>query len=236
MPAEYTYFRAKGAALTAIETVKESAAEVAALEKRLARHFGADSLYGAFDPATGRYRVDHFTFLPPKTIPEGWLSQNEYNNAALPPPGSSAHFHMAAVSGLMDRAARRMSLERLLGTDDMPPRDMPPGRYSTRFVRYESLEDDNEPVKKPGSLMEKDVAAISGAIGPAHVLRADPLAVLKMGDDWFIRVPNRPGTEIPHFTPPDSVPVPYEKMLEEDTAEQTRNYYRLRAESMGWGC
>ena len=237
MFAAYSYFRAEGAALAAIETLQEAKDEVDSLGQTLCARFGADSISGWVDSETGRYTVNHFRFGAPGEPPSGWVETDSINKSkgsgavkfALPAPGSADYFDMINFSGLMERAARKTRLEHVLGSGDMPMRDMKDGaRPSGMFVKYSMADDPvGNPTKPSGALRHEGGRVFSMSGGPWK--SADPIAHMKLGNDWYIRIPNNQGTERPAFTPPDAVPVAYETMLEIDSREQMARFNRLRS-------
>ncbi|TAL37856.1 MAG: hypothetical protein EPN97_04490 [Alphaproteobacteria bacterium] len=239
---EYSYFRAEGASLSAIETVEESKAELKSLEDRICRKFGARYVSARFDD-DNRFVIRFFDFGQAKDPPEGWVIKNrqmsydgERQEALLakPAPGSADEFHIVSMAGLMERAARHARLENVLGSGDMPLREMPEGRYSGSFVRSSSCEDKmKSPDDLPGRIPDTTTFMFSSN---SAVRGSDPLDAVRMGESWYIRVPNKKGSEEPVFVPPDAVPVAYREMREADSAEwdrrnPPRNYY-----DMSWGC
>jgi hypothetical protein len=237
MFAEYTYFRAQGQSLSAIETVEEAKAELCELKEKLCRKFGAESVSGWVDRDTERFSVQSFLFRAPQKPPEGWVDSisggalkataND-NIHALPAPGSADNFHVAGMAGLMERAGKRAALETALGSGKMPMRDVPEGNYSNIFVRYRTHIDPANPPAKPDGTQVDGTRGVVGMSG-GKVRIADPLAYKELDGAWYIRVPNRPGTEIPVFTPPDAVETGYDAMLAADRAEQQQRFNKLRA-------
>lgn len=229
MFAAYSYFRAEGASLTAIETVAEARDELEQMRKKLATHFGADKVTGSISRDTGRFTIDSFVFEPPKKMPQGWEQAEVYGAPAgkygLPKPGSSEHFYMLNMAGLMERAAKRTDLEAVLKSGEMPWRDMQDGQHlSGQFVRYAAAREDT--AKPSGQLSDPFAHGISMSGGPWKA--SDSLSYAKLDGGFYIRVPNRPGTETPAYTPPDAKPVSYDDMLSLDRREQQLRYDKLR--------
>src|ERR1700722_19932439 len=135
MPAEYSYFRAEGRSLQALETRDDANSELEELTKKLAAKFGAQDCQGWIDHFGTRFRIHCFFFAPPQAPPAGWIGSDGAPLAAmpeksgrwsaLPAPGSADHFAVAAMAGLMERAARRTKLGFALGAPEMPYREVP---------------------------------------------------------------------------------------------------------------
>ena len=133
----------------------------------------------------------------------------------LPPEGSAEHFHMANMGGLMVRAARNSRLERVFGIEDMPMKSLPAGEYHGEFVRHANLKTADEE-RQPGRLRDN----VTFCFGSNCAGRgSDPLDFMKLQEKWYIRVPNKPGTEEPQFRPPDAVPAAYDEVLLADLME-----------------
>ena len=64
---------------------------------------------------------------------------------------------------------------------------------------------------------------------------ADPIASLELCGNMYLRVPNKPGTEEPVFTPPDAVPVSFQKMLQLDKEEMDARV-RWAMNNCSYGC
>lgn len=234
MPAEYTYFRAEGASLSAIETITEARQEMAALEKAVCERLDASGVIGAADPQTGRYFIEHIKFDAPKKPPADWVetipSGRKY---MMPPSGSPGQFYLADMAGLMERAVKRLGLEAVLKTGEMPMRDMEAGAtVSTAFVRYSMAPRAGD--KQAGTQSVPGSGGFSVLSGPWKA--ADPLAFMKLDGDYYIRVPNRLGTEIPVVTPFHGVAVSYEDVLAADKREQAEKFNRLRSTTFDGYC
>jgi hypothetical protein len=139
----------------------------------------------------------------------------------MPREGSPDHFHMASMGGLMERASRLSDLEGAFGCGEMPMRPHPAGQFETAFVRQSFMQGGPQPCGRlwgPGT-------GIGGAGQPGRA--ADPITPMELCGKIYLRVPNREGTEEPVFTPPDAIPMPYEKMIEIEKAEYDRRmkYY-----------
>lgn len=227
-PSDYSYFRAEGASLTAIETVVAARAEIAALERALADRFGARSAKGWADRETGRYKMQFFHFESPNKAPDGWVPAfkgGHDTDFAMPPEGSADAFTVANVAGLLERAARRETLEKFFATGDMPMRTMPANSFTSMyFVRFRQADAGAE--KPPGQLSDPFSGVMS--VGSEYQA-ADPMSFMKLEGDYYIRVPNKKGTDAPVFTPPDAVAVDYDAMRELDKREQAERFNRVRA-------
>lgn len=241
MVREYSYFRAEGAALSAIETVGESKAELKALEDKLCKKFGAGYVSALFDD-DNRFVIRFFDFGEAKDPPEGWVIKNrqmsqdgERQEALLakPAPGSADAFHVANMAGLMERAARHSRLEGVFGCGDMPMRELPEGRYSGSFVRSSSCESRvQSPEDAPGKIADTSTFIF---YSNSAIRGSDPLNAVKLDGSWYIRVPNKKGSEEPVFVPPDAVPVGYGDMIKADKAEWDRRN-PPRSYDMSYGC
>jgi hypothetical protein len=56
----------------------------------------------------------------------------------------------------------------------------------------------------------------------------NPIDYMQLDGNWYLRIPNKPGTAEPQFTPPDAVPVSYDDMLKADQKEYENRYNRPR--------
>ncbi|MEZ0224994.1 MAG: hypothetical protein ACAH83_10605 [Alphaproteobacteria bacterium] len=241
MTREYSYFRAEGASLSAIETVEESKVELKELQDKICKKFGAEYVSARFDE-DNRFVIRFFDFGGAKDPPEGWVIKNrqmsqdgERQEALLakPAPGSADEFHVVSVAGLMERAARQSRLEGVFGCGDMPMRDMPEGRYSGSFVRASSCEGKaTSPEDAPGRMADTFTFVFYSS---SAMRGSDPLDAVKMDGSWYIRVPNKKGSEEPLFVPPDAVPVSYADMIKADNAEWNRRNPQ-RNYGMSYGC
>jgi hypothetical protein len=235
MPAEYTYFRAEGRSLQALEARDEAQAELDTLKKKLAKKFGADVCEGWLDPGTdqgtARYRIRYFAFEPPAAPPAGWLRTDgqplpsptpEMPYSALPAPGSADHFTVAAMAGLMEREARRIETGSALGAPAMPLREVPSGsKSSSLFVRPCLVAGKEDASAQPsGRIREKGFVNI--VIEGGRCRKPDPIKAQEFDGAWYIRVPNHKGTEEACFSPPGARRLSYAEMLEADAAEYKR--------------
>lgn len=237
MAAEYSYFRAEGQSLSAIQAVNEAVAELKTGKVRLAARFGADSVAGYYSAETRRFEIEHFHFKPPKKPPAGWVdggvSGTGSEQYARPAPGSADYFNMVMLSDLMTRAARRLSLEDVFKISDMPMHDMQDGqRPINAFVRFTMAEVTGGP--KPGQISGPPTDAILISGGPWRTV--DPIAFMEMDGDYYIRVPNKKGTDTPVFTPPEAAPVSYDDMLKVDAREQNKRYNEILARTYEGYC
>jgi len=213
-PPEYSYFRAEGLSLVAMRRFAEAQAEDTEMRKAVCARFGADTLMGGYDVKRGDFRVHALFFQPPEQpVPEGWKIINAQSPTmvfALPAPGSADDFTLTALTGLMLRASRHSRLETLFGWDEMHYKELPAGNYSAAFVVHQTLK---TPDAKPEGRLQ---AGRFMTYSNSPIRSYEPLASLKIGEDWYIRVPNIPGTATPFFTPPEARPVDYDTMLKVD--------------------
>ncbi|MDF3025189.1 MAG: hypothetical protein K0R10_2550 [Alphaproteobacteria bacterium] len=111
MTAEYSYFRAEGASLAAIDTIAEAKLEVEDMRWLLCQRYAASAVVGWLDSQTGRYTIHEFHFGIPSVAPEGWISTRPERQSegaverAMPVPGSADHFYITNFAGLIERAA-----------------------------------------------------------------------------------------------------------------------------------
>lgn len=231
---EYSYFRAEGLSLSAIETVEEAKQELQELKRKLCSAYKADEMMGWVDKTSGRFKVFCFIFRPPAEPPEGWKDTQErqmtYDNSrvqtifSLPAEGSSEQFHVASVCGLMERAARNCRLEDVFGCGDMPMRELPAGSYSGQFVRQASFKDPAKPL--PEGKLRDQTTMCFGSNGA--IRGSDSLDYMELNSTWYIRVPNAKDTGQPVFVPPDARPVDYDDMLLADMMEYHNRFSRPR--------
>ena len=220
MTAEYSYFRAKGAALSAIETVVEARAELEQLKKHLTKQMGADDIMAGLRVGEDRFSVVAFVYHKEEQIPQGWDMQRQMNGDklqaafGLPPEGTKEYFNMNAMAGLMERHARNARLEYVFEVEEMPRHDLPAGNRSLSFVRYQTSQDGAK--HEPG--VQRDSVSFMG-YSNSPTSGTDPLDFKKLNGNWFIRVPNKKGTEDPVFTPPDAEKMDYQDMLFHDRME-----------------
>jgi hypothetical protein len=231
MPVEYSFFRADGASLAAVEAAEEARKEWHMLRKKLKDRFGADEVWGGFDAGTDRYSIEGFYFRPDRKTPEGWEIEEQMDyegkevesRQGMPKSGSPDDFYLKSMSGLMERAARTMTLEGAFGIPAMPMKELPAGEYHGEFVKSQSLK---TPEGKPVGRLRDRVTMCFGSNGAGR--SSDLMDSMELDGAIYIRVPNKPGTEEPQFVPPDAVPVAYERMLELDAKEYDNRYGRPR--------
>ncbi len=233
---EYSYFRADGLSLAALDTIKESKEEYDALRRKLCDRFGANEVMAGYDPITGHMSFLAFHFRANQKVPEGWKTINEQKSKdgalqctfAMPAAGSPDAFHMANIGGLMERAARLTDLEGVFGCR-MEPRAYPAGTFETAFVRQSFMTNGPGPI---GKLYGQSLG-IGGSGSPGTA--SDPIVSMEINGEVYIRVPNKPGTEEPQMLPPDAAPVSYDEMIRTDKAEYDRRMGQS-LQSRGWGC
>jgi hypothetical protein len=241
MSAEYSYFRVRphGESYEAIRTVQNARRESAEMLQALCEAYGAKSVFGHItdgrdksEPA-GRYIITDIVFDDEAKIPAGWkISQHATPSnriaVAMPPRGSEDDFHLRQTAIMINDCARERTLEGVFGIADMPMRALPAGDYHSSFVVYaKHKETAKRTGKEPGYLSDM-ATMLFGSNSACKV--CDPLDYKYLDGDWYIRVPND-GQGRPHFTPPDSDLVGYEKMMDLDARETFRptytgHYYR----------
>jgi hypothetical protein len=216
--------------------VKESKEEFATLRKKLCEKIGADDVMCGYRADTGDFRFVSFYFSANHKPPEDWKILNEQRGNdgrlqctfAMPEPGSPAAFDMASMGGLMERAARHDSLEKVFGVERfMHAHDA--GSFENTFVRQTLMHDDKIATGKIWS------TEASGYAPAAAGSTADPITAMALNDKIYFRVPNKPGTGEPIVTPPDAIPVSYEQMLKAD-ADEMDNRRKPSPFDMCWGC
>jgi hypothetical protein len=232
--AEYSYFRAEGLSLSAIEMVEEAKREFEALKRKLCAQFKADEMLGWMERDSNRFKVMCFIFHPPTEPPEGWKDTQErqmsYDKSRVqtifsrPGEGSPDQFHVASVTGLMERAVRFLRLEDAFGCGDMPVRELPAGDYSGQFVRTATWKDPANPVSE-GKLRDQSTMIFGSN---SAVRGSDPLDYMQLNDAWYIRVPNARDTGLPAFAPPDAKAVDFDDMLLTDMMEYHNRFSRPR--------
>jgi hypothetical protein len=218
MALEYSYFRAEGFSREAIDIAAEARREMQELRRKLCARFGAADFTGGYD-AQGAFDITGFMFSNSQKVPDEWEVVEERKfpdgtprgTVARPPRGSPEHFDIASMCGLMARAARQATLEGVFGCP-VTEREHPEGEFETLFVREQMMKGGAGGKIYGEWLMTPKPAGRPG-------IATDPVAATDLGGKMYIRVPNRPGTEEPVFTPPDAVPVSYRRMLEIDQAE-----------------
>lgn len=239
-PLPYTYFRADGLALDRIETVEASKKELEKMKRDLCKRFGANEVMFTRDAETGRVRINEFYYASvfEKNVPAHWESNRQMSSDgkvqavfAHPPAGSPDAFFLADYAGLMDRAARRMRLETVLESGEMPMKEMPAGSYSGAFVRDRNVENTADTSRRIGSIRDN----VTFSFGSNSAIRAgDPLDVMEMMGHWYLRVPNDENGQ-PRFTPPDSAIVPLAEMMKIDNQERGARSDRARMASFNPG-
>lgn len=226
MAAEYTFYRAEGMSLSAVETAEEARLEWHREIRKLEKRFGACAVGFSKDEATGRLKFDCFAFDRDDKTPDGWNIQPAGDGqgslaTGMPKPGTPDDFYLASVAGLLDRTSKNMKVENLLGVAEMPRKQLPAGEYHGEFVRDNSLK---TPGGKPVGRMRDKVTLCFRSNGAMSAY--DPVDYLKLDGAWYLRVPNKPGTEETQFAPQDAVRMDYSRMLELDKAEQELRYGR----------
>lgn len=224
MASEYTFYRAEGLSLSAVETAEEARIEWHAEIKKLEKRFGACAVFFSKDETNGRLKFSCFAFNRNAKTPEGWnvdpADEQESSLASgLPAPGTSDDFYLAGMAGLLDRTAKNMKIETLLGVEEMPRKSVPAGEYHGEFVRDNNLKVAGE--KPVGRLRDKSTFCF-GSNSAMTVY--DPVECMKLDGNWYLRVPNKPGTDEPQFVPRDAVRMDYDRMLALDGAEYVLRY------------
>lgn len=236
-PLPYTYFRADGLALDRIESAGAAKKELEKLKKDLCQRFGASDVVLTRSGDDKPISIWSFYFSPAqeKAVPAHWETQRQTGCEgelqaifANPPAGSPDHFFLTDYAGLMQRAFRRSRLENGFGCGEMPMKELPAGSYSGAFVRDRNVE-------RPGASGPRHIGQIRDNVtfcfGSSSACRgSDPIDAVQMMGDWYIRVPNDAGGR-PRFTPPDSLVVPIDRMMELDKQECAARFARLQGGS-----
>lgn len=224
----YSYFKADGASLDAVETMQSAKKEHEKMRKDLCKRFGADDMMGGYDAVEGRYRFHTFYFSPANEdkVPADWdvTTRQTGSNGELqaifakPAAGSKDDFFVTDYCGLMLRAAKRSRIENVFGCGDMPMKELPAGDYHGAFVRNSNVNKDKYNYNQDGIGQIKD--NVTMCFGSNSACKgSDPIDMMKMMDDWYIRVPNDE-TGKPHFMPPDALEVSLKDMLALDKQER----------------
>lgn len=239
-PLPYTYFRADGLTLDRIETVEAAKKELEKMKRELCKRFGANEVLFTRDAATGRIRINEFYYAAvfEKNVPAHWESRRQMSSDdkvqavfAHPPAGSPDAFFLVDYAGLMHRAARRMRLETLLESGEMPMKEMPAGSYSGSFVRDRNVDSAGGTARQIGTIRDN----VTFCFGSNSAIRSgDPLDAMEMMGHWYLRVPNDENGK-PRFTPPDSAAVPMAEMMKLDTEERGARSDRARMASFNPG-
>lgn len=233
----YSYFKADGASLDAVETMQAAKKEHEKMRAALCKRFGADDMMGWYDKVEGRYLFTSFYFSPASEskVPSDWEVSNRQTGMngelqaifAKPAAGSKDDFFVTDYCGLMLRVAKRSHIENVFGIDDMPMKELPAGEYHGAFVRSSNVNKDKYNYNQDGIGHIKDnVTMCFGSNGACR--GSDPIDMMQMMGDWYLRVPND-ATGKPYFTPPDSVAVPLKEMLELDKQERAARFARTQA-------
>ena len=226
MTSEYSFFRAEGLSLSAVETAEEARVEWTSTIEKLKTRYGAYALFCSKDETTGRLRFDCFAFRRDDKTPEGWEiepadEQQGSLAGGMPTPGSKDDFYLAGMAGLLDRATKNQRIENVLEVPEMPRKELPAGEYHGEFVRDNCLKTPGE--KPVGRFRDRHTFCFGSS---SRMTTGDPVEYMKLDGDWYLRVPNKPGSEEPQFTPPDAVRIDYERMLELDKKEYELRYNR----------
>ncbi len=232
MGAEYSYFRAEGLSLVAVETVNEARAELKSLRRNLTERYNAADVWGSL--RDGHYEIGEFLYHDEAKVPAGWDMRKQMSHDqqrvdaifAQPPAGSPEHFNIAAIAGLMARAATLQRIEAALGIGDMPERSMPAGRYSGSFVRYSSVEGSVRVDGQEAGVLRDYYTFMFASNSP--VRGGDPIDHIKLDGNWYLRVPNIKGTETPVCVPADAEKIEYAEMLKLDRIENMNRFPRPR--------
>lgn len=235
-PLPYSYFRAEGQSLDQVLTVEDAQRTLEKMKRDLCKRFGANELIGGFDAAKGRFRLTTFHFTPAQegNVPPDWdVSNRQVSGGELqaifakPAAGSPDDFFITDYCGLMERAARRSRLENVFGCGDMPMRERGAGHYHTAFVRDRVMND------KPNDYNQDGIGHIKEHFGfmsysNSATRGSDPLEVMEMLGNWYIRVPNDENGQ-PRMTPVDAVQVTVADALALDKEERAQRFARTQA-------
>lgn len=223
---EYSFFRAEGLSLAAVETAEEARAEFHSLRKKLQDRFGSRAIFVTTDKDTNKLVIDCFAFNRDDKTPEGWDIDRPRDDedsstlaSGMPKPGTADAFYLASMTGLMERAAKNMHIENVFGCGDMPRKELPAGKYHGEFVRNNSLETEGE---KPVGRLRDRATFCFGSNG--RMTMGDPVDYMQLDGAWYLRIPNKKDAAEPQFMPPDAIPVSYEEVLERDRTEYNKRY------------
>lgn len=238
-PLEYSYFRAAGLSLAAVETVERARAELNKTRAELKRQHKAEHIFAGGDKS---FNIRCFVFADAADVPEGWVAPEKITGTPgmilrMPPAGSADHFNLVAIAKRATRMTRNSSLEKFFDLTPFAARGLQAGVYSQRFVRdvtcFAPWQDANRPSPPAHhgafdqrGLMTGGSKVASGSGG------TDPIETLQLNGDWYIRVPNDQEGRA-RWQPPDAVPMPYDAMLAADAAEYQRRYQRPRPKAPG---
>lgn len=221
---EYSYFRAAGLSLAAIETVGMAEARIAEICDKLARDCGAERTMWTIKD--NRFTIFALVFADEGQVPTGWAEPPEVGGQSngtiyrLPSAGSAMHFNMQAECGRAMRFYKRNTLEKFFCLGHMPMRARPAGEYSDRFVRETTWLRafggfSFGPKRETEGYARQPQSFLGGSNSDCNC--SDPLQHLKYGPDYYIRVPNDAAGQ-PLWLPPDGVPVSLADMLAIDAA------------------
>jgi hypothetical protein len=211
---EYSFFRAAGFSLAAIQTAERERQEVEKLKTALCDKFGAAGL--ACGMRDGHLQIWHFSFQgrPPKD----WENVLQITSYILARPKAPAdQMLVAAFAGLIERHFRRTVLEYHFGCGDLPEKDLLKGDYDTHFVKRKSIKDPSvsEPTRYSHTRMNPT------SYSPGHMIVRDDLDYMSLDGSWYIRVPNDAEGN-PRIIPPDAEPVSFDHMVTADRNDHNR--------------
>ena len=230
--AEYSYFRAQGQSLIAVEKVEAANKAWEKMQQKIRDRFGATDILTSCDRNVP-FRIIGLLIKKEKT-PDDWQQTssiiNQDLNVVRPPKGSEDAFFLDVLEAQMARHMAQNTLHKALNIPEMPMKKLPAGSYSSSFVRkvthiapYAAFN-----VAEP---WDHGKAQDKYFIGGSSVAlsNSDPVCHHRYGDDYFIRVPNDASGQ-PLFIPPDAMAVAYDEMLDID-----RKDYNKRRPRMGFG-
>jgi len=226
MANEYSYFKAEGQSLAVARTVSAANEACDALKRSLSAKFNAE-VY-----VTNR-RLPTFVFQSRRPLPADWIIRETDSDSppryhiAEPAAGSADEAFILDVVKKFRIHQQQGTLETVFGCGEMPMGSIAAGRYSRSFVMQERLESPDymsykSTNNKRQGMLSDHVTICFGSNSP--IIFSDPLDYMKLGDDFYLRVPND-ANGVPHFSPPDAVSVDFDEMLKLDYAE----YQKQRA-------
>jgi hypothetical protein len=140
---EYSYFRAEGRSVEAINIADEADKKIKGIHTELAKEYGAFALIRMRGGKDGEKDEFVFGYMSLDKVPEDFSvifvpkgnSDDEANFVtANPKLGTAAAFNVASQTGLLPELRQHRTLESVFGCGEMPIKELPAGRYSRAFV------------------------------------------------------------------------------------------------------
>lgn len=211
---EYSFFRAEGRSLEAVKAAATAREDAQKIGSELKRRYGAMD-YAAFGTGT-------FVFRPGQALPENFTLGHVQKDSkgedecvfAKVTPGTPDEFIVDTATRLIKELYAK-TLEKALGSGEMPQKIYPAGTYEPAFVRDHTIQGEGK-----AGMLRDPLMFVFGSNGATSSV--DRLVSLQILDDWFVRVPND-ATGKPVYTPPDALAMTYDEMLELDRAQHALN-------------